>query len=120
MFPALIVSNILESPRWITEHVSFESQRQAQRFLDGAALEDFPEGKILGSTPIYPPDGQPLDPLLPRADRTFTSESEAQAVAVAEAVRKNPPKELKRQLGRTTPIYVVNPHTRSVTTVSDS
>ena len=118
MFDTLIVSNLVESPRWITEHVSFKSERHAQRFLDGVAFDDLPEGDILGSSPIYPPDGQPLDPLLSATDRPFTSASEAQAIAVAEAVRKAPPKDLERHVGRCTPIFVVNPHTQCVRAVS--
>src|SRR5258708_36819735 len=100
MFAALIVSNILETPRWITEHVSFKSKRHAQQFLDGIALDDLPAGNVLGLTPIYPPDGQPLDPLLSGVARTFTSESEAQAIVVAEAVGENPPQELNVHLNR--------------------
>ncbi|HEY5315294.1 MAG TPA: hypothetical protein VIK18_22370 [Pirellulales bacterium] len=113
MFTALIVSNIVETPRWITEHVSFKSQRHAQPFLDGTELDDLPEGNILQATPIFPPDGQTLDPFSASVTVPFTSQSEAQAVAVAEAVRANPPAELKRHaVDRSTPIYVVDPKTR--------
>lgn len=113
MFAALIVSNIVETPRWITEHVAFKSQRHAQPFLDGAELHDLPEGHILQATPIFPPDGQTLDPFSSDVAVPFTSSSQEQAVAVAEAVRANPPEDLKRHaVSRSTPIYVVDPRTR--------
>lgn len=118
MFAALIVSNVVETPRWITEYVSFKSERHAQRFLDGTALDSLPEGDILGSTTMYPPDGQPVDPLLSGAARPFTSQSEAQAIAVAEAVRDNPPKGLERQVSHSTPIYLVDPLTQSAKAIS--
>lgn len=120
MFNVLIVSHIVETPRWITEHVSFRSERHAQPFLDGTALDDLPEGNVLGTIPILPPDGQPLDPLMVGVDRPFTSQSEAQAIAVAEAFRKNPPIELKPRAGRSTPIYVVDQYTGYVRAVSNS
>jgi hypothetical protein len=119
MFPVLVVSNIANTSRWITEHVSFKSKQHAQRFLDGIALEDLPEGDVLRSTPIYPPDGQPLDPLLSGTDRPFTTQSEAEAVAVANAVREVPPRDLERHVNRSTPIFVVNPHTQCVKAVSE-
>jgi hypothetical protein len=118
MFAALVVSNIVQTTRWITEHVSFKSQSHAQPFLDGIALGDLPEGDILGATPLYPPDGQPHDPLLSETDRPFTSPSEAEAVAVAEAFRKAPPKDSRRQVDHSTPIYVVHPRTQCVQAVS--
>jgi hypothetical protein len=113
MFAALIVSNIVETPRWITEHVAFKSKKHAQPFLDGAELDDLPDGHILQATPIFPPDGQTLDPFSSAVTTPFTSPSEAQAVAVAEAVRANPPEDLKRHsVDRSTPIYVVDAKTR--------
>ncbi len=118
MFAALVVSNIVQTPRWITEHVTFKSKAHAQPFLDGIALDDLPDGHVLRSATIYPPDGQPLDAFLSAPDRPFTSQSEAQAIAVAEAVRKTPPKDLEIQVGHSTPIYVVNPRTQCVNAVS--
>ena len=113
MFAALIVSNIVETPRWITEHIAFKSRGHAQPFLDGTGLDELPEGHILAATPLFPPDGQTLDPFSSSVTVPFTSPSEAQAVAVAEAVRANPPDELKRHsVDRSTPIYVVDPQTR--------
>jgi len=113
MFATLIVSNIGETPRWITEHVSFKSKLHAQPFLDGIALDDLPVGNILGATPIFPPDGQILNPFSLGPAGPFTSQSETHAVAVAKAVRANPPDDLKRHsVDRSTPIYVVDSQTR--------
>jgi hypothetical protein len=121
MFSALIVSRILETPRWITEQVIFKSDRHAQQFLDGTALEDLPDGNIVETIPIFPPDGQTLDPLSADSAVHFTSPSEAAAVILAKTVRDTPPDHLKRHLaGRSTPIYVVDPQTQNVRTVSGS
>jgi hypothetical protein len=117
MFATLVVSNITDTPRWLTEYVAFKSKRHAQRFLNAIAVDDFPEGDILGSTPVYPPDGQPLNLLLSGANRPFTSQSEAEAVAIAEAVRQDPPKDFRWILSHATPIYVVNPQTKCVKAV---
>lgn len=114
MYLALVVSNIVETPRWITEYVLLGSQEDAQPLAEGVAWDEIPEGVILGSNPLYPPDGRTVDPLSAVAV-PFTSPSEAQAVAVAEAFRKSPPVEMKKHnVGLTTPIYVVDPHSQRV------
>ncbi len=119
MFSALVVSKIVETPRWITEQVSFKSERHAQLFLDGTVLDDLPEGVVLATIPVFPPNGQALDPLAADSTASFTSPSEADAVTLARTVRDTPPDHLKRQLaGRSTPIYVVDPHTQNVRAVS--
>jgi hypothetical protein len=112
MFGALIVSNIVESPRWITEHVSFKSKRHAQPFLEGTALDDLPPANILASITIFPPDGQTIDAFAAGSAVALTSPTEEDAVAVAKAVLANPPADLKLRLkGQSTPIYVVDPKT---------
>lgn len=114
MYLALVVSNIVETPRWITEYVLLGSKQDAQPLEDGIAWDEIPEGTIVSSTPLYPPDGRTVDPFS-AGPIPFTSPSEAQAIAVAEAFRKSPPAELKRHnIGATTPIYVVDPHSQKV------
>ncbi|MCE9608307.1 MAG: hypothetical protein K8U03_25760 [Planctomycetia bacterium] len=118
MYLALVVSNIIETPRWITEYVLLGSKEAAQPLEEGIAWDEMPEGAILGSNPLYPPDGRTVDPFSAVAV-PFTSPSEAQAVAVAEAFRKSPPDEMKRyNVTRATPIYVVDRRSQRVKPVA--
>ena len=77
-------------------------------------MDELPEGAIVSSMPLYPPDGRTVDPFS-SGPIPFTSPSEAQAVAVAQAFRASPPAELKRHnIGAATPIYVVDPRDQHV------
>ena len=115
MFEALVVSNIRQTLRWMTEHVSFKSEAHALPFINGTPLDDMPLGSVVRLTPVYPPDGQTADSFAWGSSASLTSQSEAQAVAVAEAVRNNPPDTMKRQrVGHATPIFVIDSKTRSV------
>ncbi len=119
MFDALVVSNIKETPRWMTEHVSFKSEAHALPFINGTALDDLPDGNILRLTPVYPPDGQTAESFTVASTTALTSSSEAQAVAVAEAVRNNPPEALKRhRINCSTPIFVIDPQSNQVRTLA--
>jgi hypothetical protein len=114
MYLAIVVSNIIETPRWLTEYVLLGSQADAQPLADGIAWDELPESAIVASSPLYPPDGRMVDPFA-STPTPFTSPSEAQAVAVAEAFRKNPPGEMKKHnVGPATPIYVVDPRSQRV------
>lgn len=118
MYLALVVSNIVETPRWITEYVLLGSKQDARPLEEGAAWDELPEAAIVSSTPLYPPDGRTVDPFS-SGPMPFTSPSEAQAVAVAQAFRASPPAEVKRHgVGATTPIYVVDPHSQKVRAAS--